>query len=352
MLVPDWILHVDLDQFLAAVEMRRRPELVGRPVVIGGSGDPTEPRTVVMCASYPARAHGVRAGMPLRAAARRCPEAVFLPPDAAAYERASGQVMDVLRSLAVAVEVWGWDEAFLGARTSDPEALARDVQRAVTAGTGLSCSVGIGDSKQRAKLATGFAKPAGVFRLTAENWVELMADRPTEALWGVGRKTAAALTALGVGTVGELAAADPTILAARFGPNSGPRLAEIASGGGDAELVTTPRVRRSRSRQTTFARNLTDRAEIAARLGALTRETAAEVDAAGRSVHRVAVTVRAAPFFTSTRAAALPAPTRDAAVIERTALALLERFDPGRPVRLIGVRLDLTAAGPGSDPAR
>ena len=206
-----WILHVDLDQFIAAVEVLRRPELRGRPVVVGGSGDPTQPRMVVATASYEARAYGVHSGMPLRTAYRRCPQAVYLPTDAAAYEAASARVMATLRRFPVVVEVWGWDEAFLGARTNDPEALAMQLRAAVLEETGLSCSVGIGDNKQRAKLATGFAKPAGIFRLTAENWVPLMAHRPTEALWGIGRKTATKLAVLGLGTVAELAQADPDV---------------------------------------------------------------------------------------------------------------------------------------------
>jgi DNA polymerase IV len=149
-----WILHVDLDQFLAAVEVRRRPELRGRPVIVGGRGDPTQPRKVVTCASYEARSRGVRAGMSLRTAAGRCPDAAFLPSDNAAYEDASAEVMTLLRTFPVRVEVWGWDEAFLAADTDDPETLASNIRAAVATNAGLSCSVGIGDTKPRAKLAT------------------------------------------------------------------------------------------------------------------------------------------------------------------------------------------------------
>ncbi|MBO0854485.1 MAG: DNA polymerase IV, partial [Nocardia sp.] len=117
-----WLLHVDLDQFQAAVEFRRHPELRGRPVIVGGNGDPNEPRKVVTCASYPARAFGVRAGMPLRSALRACPEGVFLPLDMATYEQASDEVMTILRGFGVGVEVIGWDEAFLAADIDDPEA--------------------------------------------------------------------------------------------------------------------------------------------------------------------------------------------------------------------------------------
>ncbi|MBA3799838.1 MAG: DNA polymerase IV, partial [Geodermatophilaceae bacterium] len=134
-----WVLHVDLDQFIAAVEVLRHPGLAGQPVVVGGRGDPTE-RGVVSTASYEAREFGVHSGMPLRLAARKCPDAIFLPVDGPAYEEASVAVMDTLRSLDVIVEVLGWDEAFLGVETGDPEAFAAQVQQAVLAATSLHCS--------------------------------------------------------------------------------------------------------------------------------------------------------------------------------------------------------------------
>ena len=181
-----WVLHVDMDQFLVAVELLRRPELVGLPVVVGGRGDPTE-RAVVSTASYEARAHGVRSGLALRLAKRRSPDAVFLPVDFPVYEAASARVMETLRATPGAVvEVLGWDEAFVGVETDDPVATARQVQAAVLGATGLHCSVGVGDTLVRAKIATDFGKPQGVFELTRDNWMEVMGERPTTALWGVG----------------------------------------------------------------------------------------------------------------------------------------------------------------------
>jgi DNA polymerase-4 len=163
--MPPFVLHADLDQFIAAVEVLRRPELRGKPVVVGGRGDPTA-RGVVSTASYEARRFGIGSGMPLRTAARKCPEAVFLPVDAPAYRASSERAMAVLARFPAVLEVAGWDEAFLQAEVPDPEALARDIQEAVRGDTGLVCSVGVGDNKLRAKLASGFAKPGGVFRLT------------------------------------------------------------------------------------------------------------------------------------------------------------------------------------------
>ena len=339
----DWVLHVDLDQFIAAVEVARRPELRGRPVVVGGAGDPTQ-RGVVATASYEAREFGVHSGMPLRTAAKRCPDCVFLATDAPAYQEVSDRVMAALRTLPAVVEVLGWDEAFLGARTADPEALAGQVRRTVAAATGLDCSVGIGDNRLRAKLATGFAKPAGVYRLTRDNWVEVMAHRPTDALWGIGRRTAARLAAAGFTTVADLARADPAELAARFGPALGPWYRDLALGASGTEVTATPHRARSRSREVTFQHDLTDRAEIAAHLVALAEQVAADVVAEGRPAVRVAVKVRFAPFTTRTTSRTLPAPTSAAADLAEAARGLLDRFPELRPVRLLGVRAEFDSS--------
>jgi len=341
-----WILHVDLDQFLASVEMRRHPELEGLPVIVGGSGDPTEPRKVVTCASYPARKFGVHAGMPLRTAARKCPEATFLPSDPAAYDAASGQVMDLLRGLGLAVEVWGWDEAYVGADVDDdPVELAERIRTTIAAEALLSCSVGISDNKQRAKVATGFAKPGGIYQLTDANWLPVMGERETEALWGVGPKTAKKLAAMGISSVAELAASNPDTLTAAFGPTTGLWLLLLAKGGGDSTVNAEPWVPRSRSHVVTFARDLTDRAEMDSAVAELARRTLAEVVAESRVVTRVAVTARNSAFFTRTKIRKLPAPTTDPDVVVPAALQVLDLFEIDRPVRLLGVRLELVMPG-------
>jgi DNA polymerase-4 len=336
-----WVLHVDLDQFLAAVEKRRHPELATLPVIVGGNGDPTEPRKVVACASYEARKFGVHAGMPLRTAARKCPQATFLPADNAAYDDASDQVMGLLRDLGHPVEVWGWDEAYVGAAVTDPFALADQIRTVIAAETGLSCSVGISDNKQRAKVATGFGKPAGVFALTAENWMTVMGDRPVDALWGVGPKTTKKLSALGITTVADLAGTDATVLTAAFGPTTGLWILLLAKGGGDDTVSAQPWVPRSRSHVVTFAHDLTDTDQMVAAVNDLARRTLAEVVEAKRTVTRVAVTVRTATFFTRTKIRKLPTPGTDPDLITATAVALLGQFDVDRPVRLLGVRLEL-----------
>ena len=274
-----WVLHVDLDQFIAAVEVLRHPELRGRPVVVGGDGDPTK-RGVVSTASYEAREHGVHSGLPLRTAAKRLPDAVFLPVDRAAYEEVSETVMEVLRATGAVVEVLGWDEAFLGVDAEDPEGFARSLARRVREETQLDCTVGIGENKLQAKIATGFGKPAGVFRLTSANWFEVLGARPTEALWGIGAKTAKKLAGLGIGTVSDLAAADPDALAAVFGPMTGPWLVLLARGRGDAEVDDSPYVARGHGREEPFQRNIADwsrvQAEVARLAGLLAIDLASE----------------------------------------------------------------------------
>ncbi len=336
-----WVLHVDLDQFVAAVELLRRPELRGRPVVVGGDGDPAK-RGVVSTASYEARAHGVHSGLPLRTAARRCPEAVFLPVDRDTYEAASAQVMAALREFDAVVEVMGWDEAFLAVETDDPEEAARQIASRVRARTRLDATVGIGQNKLQAKLATGFGKPAGIFRLTGGNWFEVLGARPPDALWGIGAKTAARLAGLGIGTVRQLAAADPAALAAQFGPATGPWLVQVARGLDPSPVDGTPYVPRSRSRETTFQQDLQDWQEVRREVARLARLVAADVAGEQRPVIRVVVKVRYAPFLTRThgRPFAAPVPAGDEAAIERGALAALDLFTAGRPVRLLGVRAD------------
>lgn len=336
-----WLFHVDLDQFLAAVEIRRRPELAGQAVVVGGDGDPTRARQVVATASYEARALGVHSGMPLRAALRKAPEATFLPSDHPAYEAASLEVMDALRSLGHPVEVWGWDEAFLGAEVEDPFALANRIRTRVRERTELSCAVGIGDTKERAKMATSFGKPGGVFRLSRENWWELMGARPARDLWGVGSRTAAALDEHGIATVADLGHAEEDDLAGWFGPTIGPGLRQLARGGTSRTITTEPWVRKSLSKQVTYPADLTTAEEISTAVLALVDDVHKLLLAEGRVATHVAVTVRTVTFFTRTRTAKLPVPTAELSPLRERARAALARFDLDRPVRLLGVRLDL-----------
>lgn len=347
-----WVLHVDLDQFLAAVEVLRHPELAGLPVVVGGRGDPTE-RGVVSTASYEARAHGVGSGMPLRLAARKSPDAVFLPVDKEAYDAASAEVMATLRGLEwggapIVVEVLGWDEAFVAASVDDaeldPQAFADRLRAEVLAATRLHCSVGIGDTKLRAKVATDLGKPRGTFRLTAENWFEVMGDRPTRALWGIGAKTEKRLAALGIDTVRQLAESDARVLAAELGPTMGPWYHRLGRGADTSPVDATPWVPRAHGRETTFQEDLTTAERVAEELRMLARRVVVDIDREGRPAARVGIKVRYRPFFTVSRSLTLPAPTNDPDVLADAAVSLLARLDErdrDRPVRLLGVRLEM-----------
>jgi DNA polymerase-4 len=346
---PRWVLHVDLDMFLAAVEVLRRPELAGRPVVVGGRGIVTE-RAVVSTASYEAREHGIRSGMPLRVAHRKCPDAVFLPVDRPVYEAASAEVMATLRGLEwggvpVVAEVLGWDEAFLGPGAGhgdlgDPRTTAERVRAAVLAATGLHCSVGIGNNKLQAKIATDFGKPRGVYAITDDTWFDEMGDRPVRALWGIGAKIAARLGSLGITTVRELAASDTAVLAGELGPTMGPWFHRLGRGVDSSPVDATPWVPRAHGHEETFQQDL-PWSEVPDAVRALTARALASIDADGRPAMRVHLKVRYPSFFTLTRSRTLAEPTSDLAVLAGTAVGLLERVEQDKPVRLLGVRLEM-----------
>jgi DNA polymerase-4 len=343
-----WVLHVDLDQFIAAVEVLRRPELAGRPVIVGGRGDPTE-RAVVSTASYEAREFGVGSGMPLRLAARKVPDAVILPVDGPAYEAASTQVMAALRGLdGTVVEVLGWDEAFVGVHTDDPQAFARRMQAAVLNATQLHCSVGVGDNKVRAKIATGFGKPRGVFRLTAANWFEVMGHRPTIELWGVGSKVSARLAKHDIVTVQDLADADPAVPIGEFGPRMGAWYADLGHGRGSTVVDDSPWIARGHSRERTFQQDLTEPEQVTEAIGQLVGEVLEDVNREGRPAVRLTLKIRYKPFLTKTFSRTLPQPTTDPAAILAEALTLTAKREAGRPIRLLGLRVEMTM--PEADP--
>jgi DNA polymerase IV len=351
---PQWVLHVDLDQFIAAVEMLRRPELAGKPVVVGGRGDPTE-RGVVATASYAAREHGVGSGMPLRIAARKIPDAVFLPVDKPAYDEASARVMATLRGLEwggvpVVVEVLGWDEAFLGpgeghGELGDPRAFAQHIREAVHEATELTCGVGIGDNKLRAKIATAFGKLGegdgfGIGYLTAAEWYDVMGERPTTALWGIGSKIGKRLAALGIHTVRELAESDVQMLADAIGPTMGPWYHRLGRGADTSPVDATPWTPRAHGREETYQTDLTWDV-VPAEVRTLTARVVDDIDREGRPAARVGIKVRYRPFITVSRSLTLPAPSNDVSVLADAAVSLLDRVEHDRPVRLLGVRLEM-----------
>jgi len=336
-----WVLHVDMDQFIAAVEILRRPELAGLPVIVGGRGDPTE-RAVVSTASYEAREFGVHSGMPLKIAVRRCPDAVLLPVDGPAYDAASAVVMETLRQIPGAVvEVLGWDEAFVGVESDDPEQVARTAQAEVLAATNLHCSVGIGDTKVRAKIATEFGKPRGTFRLTRDNWFAVMGEKSTRDLWGIGSRISQRLATLGIETVRQLAETPDEPLVTEFGPNTGPHIGRLGRGVGSNVVDDTPWVARAHGRETTYQQNLVAPEEIDSAMRALAAQVVEDIRREDRSCARVHLKVRFAPFFTVSRSRKLADPTFDPGVLADTALDLLRGLDDSRPIRLLGLRAEM-----------
>jgi DNA polymerase-4 len=308
---------------------------------------------VVSTATYEAREFGIRSGMPLKLAVRRCPDAVLLPVDAPAYDAASAVVMSTLKAIPGAVvEVLGWDEAFVGIETADPEEVARRIQADVLEATLLHCSVGIGDTKVRAKIATEFGKPGGMFRLTRENWFEVMGHRPTKDLWGIGSRISERLAGLGIETVRQLAESPEEPLAAEFGPNTGPHIGRLGRGVSSNRVDDTPWVARAHGRETTYQQNLTTPEEIDDAIRSLAGQVVEDIRGEGRECFRVHLKVRFAPFFTVNRSRKLPEPTFDADVIADNALDLLRVLDDARPIRLLGVRAEMVPPEGGYDAPR
>jgi DNA polymerase-4 len=329
------IAHVDMDAFYVSVELQRRPELRGRPVVVAGSS----PRAVVTTASYEARRFGVFSATPAERARRLCPDAVFIAPDFDHYRERSREVIAVLRAHVERVEVVGLDEAYLDLTGFErPRAAARRVKAAVVERTGLGCSIGIGPSKLVAKVASDAEKPDGFLELTAQGARQRFASAPPGLVPGIGPKTAARLEREGITTLGDLARAPEELLGDRFGSRLGPYLRRLARFEDDRELETA-HTAKSESRETTFDLDLHGVEALAGPLRRLTEElcrTLAEHDRRGRTI---GIKVRYDDFSIVTRARSLAAPVNDPETVWEVALDLLRRLEPPRPVRLIGVRV-------------
>ena len=330
------IAHVDMDAFYVSVELLRRPQLRGRPVIVANARS-AHSRGVVMTASYEARKFGVHSALPLAVAYRRCPQAVLVPTDMALYKRASVAVMEVLGRFSEAVEQAGLDEAYLDLSESlVPQSRARELKAAVRERTGLTCSVGLAPNKLLAKIASDLDKPDGLRLLRPEEMLDAVGERPANLIPGIGPKTAERLERIGITTVAELAGADPTQLAAALGPNHARELRDRANGI-DTRSLETERIRKSESRETTFAIDVTDRAELVETIERLTASLGRGLAEESRRGRTVTLKIRTVPWKTHTRSRTLPAPTADAGTVARVATELLDGFGPPAPVRLIGV---------------
>ena len=324
-----------MDAFYVSVELRRRPELRGKPVVVSGSG----PRAVVTTASYEARRFGVGSAMPASQARRLCPQAVFLPPDFHYYRAASAEVMEIIRRNVEVVEVVGLDEVYLELTgLPAPKAGMRRVVAEIQQATGLTASVGIGPNKLVAKVASDAEKPVGFVVLSREQACERFAAAPCRLIPGIGGKTAERLQSLGIGTIADLSAAPIETLRALFSANTAVHLQTLARFEHNG-AVTQERKVVSESRERTFDEDVRTLAELEPILARLVDELCGTLSRQDRRGRTVGIKVRLDDFSTHTRARTLAVPVNRADDVGRVALELLRAFAPPRPVRLLGVRV-------------
>lgn len=337
-LVARIIVHADLDAFFASVEQRDRPELRGKPVVVGG---PPEGRGVVAAASYEARRFGVRSAMPMSRALRLCPQAVRVSPRFDRYAEVSRRVMAIFRSVTPLVEPLSLDEAFLDVsqvvdRYGGAEALARFLKDQVRQSTGLTVSIGVGSSKTVAKIGSDLGKPDGLVVVPPGTEADFLAPLPARALWGVGPKSEEALRRAGIQTVGDLASARPELLQTILG-SRGPILQQMALGYDDRP-VETARERKSVGAESTFPRDLPDGPELRRHLSRIAGEVAERLQRRGLRARTVVLKLRYSDFRTITRRRTRTQPTADAAEIAAAAEALLSAtVTPIDRLRLLGI---------------
>ena len=325
-----------MDAFYASVELRRRPELKGKPVVVCGSG----PRAVVTTASYEARKlAGIHSAMPAAVARRRLPDAVYLRPDFSAYREASAEVMEILRDNAETVEVVGLDEAYLDlSGLFSPKATMRRIATEIREHTGLSCSIGISENRLLAKIVSELGKPGGLVALSRREALERFVADPPGLVPGIGPKTVLKLQRMGIRTLGQLRDHDPAALESAFGPRMGRWLPSRARFE-DETPIAIARETKSQSAETTFDVDVADRAEMATHIRSLSEELCRRLrsrDLAGRTI---GIKVRLDDWTNVTRSHTVEEATNDPELVTPVALDLLRAYAPPRPVRLLGVRV-------------
>ena len=334
------ILHVDMDAFYASVELRRRPELRGRPLWVGGAS-----RGVVLSATYEARAFGVEGGMSSTRARRLCPDAVAIPPDFDAYQEVSEGVFGIFESLTPLVEPMSLDEAFLdvtgaGRRLGTPREIGELIRALVADEQGVPCSVGIGPTKFVAKLASNAAKPDGLVEVAPTQVVSFLHPLAVEKIWGVGDATAAALHRLGLHTIADLAHTPRSTLQRALGPALGAQLHDLAWGV-DARRVVARTGERSVGSQETFPADTDDLGVVEVELLRVASRVAARMRAARVLGRTVTVHVRFADFRVVQRSTTLRTPTDATGEIHAAAVASLRALRLERPrIRRVGVRVE------------
>jgi DNA polymerase-4 len=330
------IAHLDMDAFYASVELRRRPELMGKPVVVCGSG----PRAVVTTASYEARKlAGIHSAMPAAVARRRLPDAIYLRPDFDAYREASRQVMAILRRNAETVEVVGLDEAYIDLTgIFSPKAAMRRIAAEIRAEAVLGCSIGISESRMLAKITSELGKPAGLVVLSRGEALRRFAGDSPGLVPGIGPKTVEKLHRMGIETLAGLRAHDVGALEAAFGPRQGGWLQRRAALLDETPL-TVVREAKSQSAETTFDVDVADPVRLADSLRSLSEELCRRLRSRGLEGRTIGIKVRLDDWTNVTRAHTVQRPTNDPGVVGAVALELLAAYAPSRPVRLLGVRV-------------
>lgn len=346
------IIHVDMDAFFAAVEMRERPELAERPVIVGGA---PERRGVVAAANYVARRYGIHSAMPTAIALRQCPAAVLLPPRHGLYAAVSQQLHAIFERYTPQVEPLSLDEAFLDVGASEglfgpAPNIARRIKAEIHAELELVASVGVAPNKFLAKIASDIDKPDGFVVVAPERVQAFLDPLPVTRLWGVGRVGAQTFARLGIQTIGQLRAYPMRLLQTHFG-GAAESLWQLAHGQ-DQRPVVSEREAKSISHETTFARDISDREVLRAWLLELTEQVAHRLRRHGLEGRTVQIKARLADFSTLTRSQSLPAPTASTAEIWQVTQTLFEQRLPRPlpPLRLIGVGVSgFDAVAPGQD---
>jgi DNA polymerase-4 len=327
-----------MDAFFVGVECLRRPELRGKPVIVATGTDP-QARGVVMAASYEARKFGVHSALPLTIAHRRCPQAILVPRDMTLYRETSREVMAILRRFSERVEVAGLDEAYLDLSEEPlPKSCCKRIKHEIRTETGLTCSVGLAPNKLLAKIASDLDKPDGFYLLRREAMLDAVGGKPAGLIPGVGPKTVERLARMRIQTVAELANTPSAELERAFGPRNGRSLHRRANGYDD-RAVETQRVRKSESRETTFAHDVDDPAVLRETLDRLVADLCRNLESGGHRGRTVTLKIRLRPFRTFTRSRTIEQPTADRAIVGAVARELLDNFEADAPVRLLGVGL-------------
>jgi len=333
------ILHIDMDAFFASIEQQRRPELAGKPLVIGGKGDPTK-RGVVSTASYEARKFGIHSAMPLRTAYKLCPDAVFLPVDYKDYSMVSKMIKKILREFTPIIEEAGIDEAFLDISEirNGSEEIAKEIKKRIKKETGLTCSIGIAPNKLLAKIASDMDKPDGLTIIAEEDIEHSIWPLPVRKLRGVGPKNTAYLKEMGIRTIGELASISLNKLIERFGKSYGRYLYDASRGIDDSPIIVH-REPKSSGREITFQKDIGNIQILRKTLVEITKQVVKNIRERGYKARTVTVKIRLSDFETHTRAKSLYEHTDSLEDIKRAAFDCLKRIELKKKVRLIGIRV-------------